>query len=307
MSRAPKVTWARLRAMIKEGRGQGHGEAYQPWIQLRRWNPSPSSTQGWGKIPPLWRDRHMLCRSEWLLGILFSWVGAEVREQFPLWPFPHPHPLYGLDSALDADLPISRGLLALCAEAGIAHGQFPGTDVLYIWTMDLVLTWLSESGGPPRCVFVSVKPVSSERYQSVDPLDRGPQKLEIERRYAASLEIPYYLGDRTRYPGPLLGQLEWLKSAAYPPATERGQALLARFLDRHGHELGQDAPAAWIWRLQQDLGAEKAEADYTVQHCLWHQHLDCDLSLTLDLERLPQPGGRALRRELRRSLLGGEP
>ena len=41
MARAPKVTWERINHMIAIGAGSGFGDAYQPLIQIKRWNPSP--------------------------------------------------------------------------------------------------------------------------------------------------------------------------------------------------------------------------------------------------------------------------
>lgn len=305
MARGPRITWERLADWIGAGYGQGFGEHYQPFIRLHRWNPSPVSFQHIGLIAPYRRQRHFFSHSEYLLAVLFSWLGAQVREQFPAWPFPHAHPNFGLDPGQDSRLPWSQGLLDICREAGVAPGVYPGTDVLYIWTLDLVLTLPPPFSGTAACVLVSVKPIEAEEYVVIDPLSRGVEKLEVERRYAVSLGSRYFIGDRTRYPGDLLGQLDWLKGAAFPPTNDHTRALLCAFLDQQGHALQDDAPSEWVRRLQMDFNATKQEADYLVQHCIWHQHIDCDLSYPLDMERLPRPGGRNLRAALLNGLTGG--
>lgn len=301
MSRGPRVTWERLRTAIEEGRGTGHGNNYKPFLEIKRWNPSPVSTQGRKALPPYPRACQFFSHSEWYLALVFSWLGALVREQLPLWPWRHPHPLAGLRADLDKELPWSLGMESVCRSIGIKHGTFPGTSIPYIWTIDLALT-IPWSDSPPGCCFVSVKPIESERYLYVDPLDRGPEKLEGERKYAESLGIPYVVGDRTRYPGDLLGQLEFLSSAAVLPTDHQHWSILQRFLERHGHELQDYPPKEWILRLQHDFGATKATADYLVQHCVWHQIIDLDVSRFIDFAKCPIPGGRRLKEELRRSL-----
>lgn len=61
---APKITNRLIETWISEGRGQGHGEVYQAFLQLRRWNPSPSSVQTAGRVPPHTRRAHFFSRSE---------------------------------------------------------------------------------------------------------------------------------------------------------------------------------------------------------------------------------------------------
>lgn len=301
MARAPKITQKRVDDAIVQGYGQGHGEKYKAFLQIKRWNPSPVSTQVRKAIPPCARACHFFSYSEWRLAILFAWVGAFVREQFPLWPMIHPHPCYGLNSDRDARLQWSPGMIEICRRMGIPHGNFVGTSVLYVWTIDLMLTIPWAKDGPKACM-VSVKPLESERYLYIDPLDRGPEKLEAERRYAADLAIPYFIGDQTLYRGDLLGQLEWLANAATLPTTNDRWGLLQRFLQKHGPAL-QDFPLSEAaQRLQKDYGASESTADYLIQHCVWHQIVDVDISRFLDFRRCPVSGGRALKNALRDSI-----
>ena len=302
MGRRPKVTWERLRAAIQAGSGTGHRNDYKPFLEIKRWNASPISTQSRKAVPPYSRACHFFCQSEWFLALIFSWLGALVREQFPAWPWRHPHPLAGLHPDLDTQLPWSEGMEDICRSAGIKHGTFPGTDIPYIWTIDLALTIPWTESGIPACCLVSVKPIESERYLYVDPLDRGPEKLEGERRYAESLGIPYVIADRTKYPGDLLGQLEFLAGAAALPNGSRRWTILQRFLDAHGHELQDYPPLEWILRLERDFDATRHEADYLIQHCIWQQIIDLDVSRFMDFSNRPIPGGRRLRDELRKTI-----
>lgn len=298
---APKVTVDLLKGYLQDGRGTGHGEEYQSFIQLKRWNASPVSVQTFGSAPPFARRMHLLSRSEWLIAILLSWIGCHVREQMPLWPWRSPSPLYGYHPDLDPLLGWHSGSLALCKAAGIKHGVYVGTSIPYIWTLDLVATmaWL-----PPdmtRAVFVSIKPLASEPYSGdIDPLARGPEKLEIERRIAGELGCPYFVADRTLYPGPLLGQLEWLKSAAVLPdghAASRGRNLL---LDARGNSLTSEPPISWRDRLVKDYNLPVKDADLAVQNILWSQSVDVDLTREIQMEDVVRPGGRRLKAALRK-------
>ena len=309
MARAPKITMPRIAEWLREGVGQGHGEDYRPlpFLEIRRWNPSAISNQVWDWLPPFIRHGHFWCRSEWYLALLFTWVGARVREQYPLWPWRHPHPAYGMDQDIDATLPWSSGIIQICRDAGIDHGFFVGTRIPYIWSLDLLLalTWVQEPTS--GTLLVSVKPQPIERHLMPDPIDRHLEKLEIERRYAVEIRSPYLIATATQFPGPLLGQLEWLKSASLMPQGGAHDAILQSFLDKYSPDLADRPPADWIDLLESDFCIERSVATYVIQHCLWKQYIDCDLSKHLDMEQPPHPGGMALRDTLRNYLASRQP
>jgi hypothetical protein len=210
-----------VRRYVAEGHSNGLEVAYLAFIQFMRWNASLVSVETHGFVPPFRRPMHLLSRSEWLLALLLSWISCHVREQMPMWPWTRANALYGYHPALDPDLKWSSGTLELCKAAGVHHGCFVGTSIPYIWTMDLVapLAWL-----PPERVsaaLISVKPLNSDQYTGdVDPVSRGPEKLEVERRYAKELGFAYFVADRSLYPGALLGQLELFISAAHLPRSQ---------------------------------------------------------------------------------------
>jgi hypothetical protein len=297
---APKVTWDLIRTYVAN-RGTGFGEDYNAFLQLKRYNASPISVQTSGRVPPFKRRMHFLCRSEWLIALLLAWIGCHVREQLPLWPWPHPHLLFNYLPQFDR-VPWSPGTIELCKQAGIPHGTFIGTAIPYIWTIDIqaILAWL-----PPEKIssaLISVKPLESEEYTGdLDPIARGPQKLEIERRYAAQGSHHYFVADRTLYPGVLLGQLEDLSAAAY--ADEATVLPVRRLLERGETELSGEPPNDWAARLQTDFGLSRERATEAIRYMIWHQVIDVDLSRgPLDFDAIPRRGGRALIRAMRDAL-----
>ncbi len=300
---APRTTVKLIRAYIADGRGLGHGELYRAFIQLMRWNASPVSVQTVGCVPPFRRRMHFLSRSEWLLGLLLAWIGCHVREQVPLWPWRARHPLYGYSKDVDDRLGWSDGTIALCSRLGVKHGTYVGTQIPYIWTIDLLATLAWLPAEQVTSTMVSVKPLKGELYTGdIDPIARGPEKLEVERQFALQLGIPYFVADRSLFPGDLLGQLELYSTAAFIPSHHRLTSVLATFLSEHGHALPSVPPIEWRDRLLADYHLRQDEADLAVHHILWHQYVDVDLRRELQMEDIVRPGGRALQAALRQAV-----
>lgn len=304
MARPPKITERYLNNHLEEGHGTGFDENYLPMIEVKRWNPSPVSIQVRKPLPPFRRVCHFLSQSEWFIALLMAWVGAWVREQYPLWSWPHPHPEYGRNDEHDADLPRSSGMLAICDSAKIRHGTFVGTNIPYVWTIDLCLTlpWIDTPKW--RTVLVSIKPLLSDRYRQIDPLDRGPEKLEGERRYALDLGVSYLVEDASLYPGPLFAQLETLAEAAILPVQHPLYVTLQAFLQARCHNLQQEELSETLQRLKKDWKLPLQSASFLLDHMLWHQMIDCDLSRPIRRQRPPTPGGRSLIKVIRSELSG---
>ncbi|HQN65051.1 MAG TPA: hypothetical protein PLP44_05200 [Methylophilus sp.] len=300
----PKVTWESVRTAIEGGLGVGFGENYKPALSIKRWNASPVSVQVLKALPNFNRQCHFFSHSEWLLALLFSWVGCHIREQFPLWPWPSNHPEFSRFPELDYQLTSSIGMLEICKDTGIKHGNFIGTNIPYIWSIDLCafMPWIDDI--KRSTCFISVKPLMTEQYLYVDPFNRGVEKLEGERRYAQQLGINYFVGDRSLFPGPIFSNLEMLAPAADLPKNHPWNNLLDSFLNKH-HHLLQDEPLSSIReRLIKDFKCQAGVASYIKNYILWNQLIDCDLSKHIK-DSLPAiKGGRKLIQSLRKTLSG---
>ncbi|MBW9265191.1 MAG: TnsA endonuclease N-terminal domain-containing protein [Candidatus Thiodiazotropha sp. (ex. Lucinisca nassula)] len=299
----PKVTWLRVYNWIISGIGQGHGRDYKPAMAVRRWNPSKISVQVAGGVPPYFRRGAYFSKNEWQVGQGLAWAGANTREQFPMWPWEHPHPLTGLDTDLDLTLSLSSGMQSICNEMGIDHGVFIGTNIPYIWTIDYSI-WAKLPSGQYHAGFVSVKPVEDERFQKPDPTDRALEKLEAERRYSASLGMHYQVTGAAEFPGELLTQLEWLRGTAVLPENDPRNYFLQGFLDHFIGDAQICPPAEWMHWLQVELGATYEQAVFICHHVIWHQYVDFDLTREINFSRVPQPGGRALKKRIQEYFLG---
>lgn len=299
MARAPKVTWDWVAETIQAGYGTGFDEAYQPILKIKRWNPSPVSVQVVETLPPFRRRCHFFSYSEYHMALLFSWAGAWLREQFPAWPWRHFHPEYGRNQEQDALLPQSPGMLKICKDAGIWHGNFIGTNIPYIWSFDLCLTLPWVESPRQRTALVSIKPLDADRFQHVDPLDRGVEKLEGERRYARQLGAHYLVADRSLFPGPLFANLDLYRRAAVLPHSHPLARAKMVLLERRADDL-QTFPIAESTRIAAEVcRLSLADATTLIHHCLWAQDIDCDLSRPVPPSKPPRPGGRRLRQAIR--------
>ncbi len=176
-----KMSLDKLLYLIDLGYGQGHWEDFRSWLWIHRKNPSPKSNQLVAPLPGYQRSFNFFAKVERIIALLCKWLGGprlDVREQFPLWPMRHEHPLNGCPHE-QSNIYV-RGLLDIAEEAGIPHGWYVGTsDVPYVATMDLMCT---ANGDSVTSIHgISIKPHG--RVYAAEPTERILERHELERRY----------------------------------------------------------------------------------------------------------------------------
>ena len=140
---------------IKEGRGQGVGVDYKPWLTIQD-VPSRGRCQRLkgNKIP---RQHELLSdhESNYFYIVEFTDSIVDIREQFPL-------------------LPIEQ-TIAIAEELNIEHPKDPKTGEYVVMTTDFLLT-INKNGASK---------LAARTIKSVDEIDskRQIEKFEIERRY----------------------------------------------------------------------------------------------------------------------------
>ena len=157
------TTKSTIRKWIDEGRGQGVGAAYRPWLQVQD-VPSTgisSRIKSWktGRI------HHLLSRLEtnFFFNLEWSLRVTDIREQFPLLPVEE------------------TGSIA--ENIGVRHPTDPKTRESIVMTTDFLITIFD--GFTSREIARTVKP-SAELGS-----DRVLEKFEIERRYWESRQISW--------------------------------------------------------------------------------------------------------------------
>lgn len=97
-----------------------------------------------GVVSVFVRDRacDLKSRQEKKISRALLWLGAtDIREQFPIWPWPHAHPLTGAPGAEHLVLDGSPGLMDIANPAKISHGVAIGTTLPYIATVCFRLSY----------------------------------------------------------------------------------------------------------------------------------------------------------------------
>lgn len=152
--RAP-ITEEWITARIKEGRGSGVGQSYQPWLTVR-------SFPSLGRVHRIWgykanRVHHLLSDLERNVFLHFLWPRSviDLREQFPLLP-------------CEETVEIARDI-------GVRYPVDPRTKHPIVMTTDLVLT--VEQG------LMHTSHPYTVKYLKDLQKSRTKEKLEIERRY----------------------------------------------------------------------------------------------------------------------------
>ncbi len=177
-----------IRSRIKEGRGQGFGKSYQPWLNVQ---DIPSE----GRSHRLYshktkRIHHLLSDLELATFFVFEWLPnvTDIREQFPLK---------------------LEDTQAISFENGIKHPIVRGID--QIMSSDFLI---DASSGPYRQFAVQVKSLEALTDQ------RTIEKLEIERRYWQLKKVPWFLVTENEIDPVIKQNIDWLYSAKIDHAVD---------------------------------------------------------------------------------------
>lgn len=146
---------------ITEGRGQGYGSKYKPWLYVHE-VPSKgqvSRIKGWKTERP----HHLMSQLEKNYFYLLEWDDnvVDIREQYPLLPV--------------------RETMSIASQLGFKHPVKLKTP--FVMTTDFLVTYRAGIGNTLEAI--AVKPSNQ--------LDnrRTLQKLEIERQYWLKRNIPW--------------------------------------------------------------------------------------------------------------------
>lgn len=296
------MTWPHLEQFVREGRGQGWGMAYLPWLWIRRRNPSPVSNQVAGAmLPGLNRECCFMARSEWLISLLCFWLGAlDVWEQYPLWPWEHPHPLSGILPSKTSELPHSIGLAEIADDAGIDHGVFVGSHVPYVATTDLVATVQGDNG--PRLAAIPVK--AEKKLLEAEPADAMRARLELERRYHHALGNHVAVATEELVPPVFAGQLVWFSSAAQVPAGLDDPIRIIEFAQCFEEAASAETIERGVATATAKTGLSTPEGNFIFRHCVWTRLIDLDLTYDVEMTYPPRRGANQLVATLRTNLFG---
>ena len=171
----------KLKRFAKEGRGTGHGSDYRPWLQVQDVPSHGRSTRIHSYKTG--RQHHLLSDLETGLFLILDWADhvVDIREQFPL------------------DRDVTR---MLAAKMGVVHPRDVQTKSDIVMTTDLLVDVRLDGG--VSLIALSVKPASKLEGA------RTLEKLELERRFWARINVPWYLVTERELHAVRIGTLRWL-------------------------------------------------------------------------------------------------
>ena len=176
-----KFNTVTMNKWIEEGRGNGHGDNYLPWLKVQN-VPSHGFVN---RILGLkTKRRHeFMSNLEASYFYLLEWSRSvtDIREQFPLLPL--------------------RETLAIADQCGIEHPRVPGTDQPIVMTTDFLVDVVENGSTLERARTIKpARDLSSERILA---------KFEIERRYWLRRKVDWAIVTERDIPQVLVKNIEW--------------------------------------------------------------------------------------------------
>lgn len=261
------------------------------------------SVQVHGRLPGMRRAFNFLSRSEFVIALLLLYLGVrEVREQFPLWPWAHAHPLSrlpGLSSEVRLTLPSSVGLLELAHDAGINHGfEIGNRNVPYIATTDLAVT-VDFQGRVLFCA-IAVKPHSVLQRRERRPLER----IELERLYQAQLKEHHAVASYELVGKILSRNLEFVATGSQLPTKALCSSRLRDFSEGVSNLARSESINYAIQINARSTGFTLDLANLAFRWAVWHRYILVDLTEHLDMNRPISGTGEKIYSSLSNHLLG---
>lgn len=264
---------------IKSGRGQGRAEAYSPWIRITRGFSSPVSHQMFSALTVHKRNHHFLSKLEHHTALQLAYLGAvELRECLPLWPTEHQHPIETDRRARTV------GLLDIAHDAGIEHGNFVGSDVPYVASLDMMAT--IQWQGKTHHLGVSCKPE-----EILSSSTRAQERATLDEIYCRKVGAKHLNEGGSQFNPVLLKNLQ-----AYQPARNEilkwvGTGQLQQFCDHFNHSL-QDVPLHLsISQAGKAAQVEEQQASTLWRIGVWIHLIDIDMGQRISMLKPIVRGG----------------
>lgn len=245
---------------LKEGRGQGHGAEYKPWITIHDFPSHGRSHRALG-----WKTRrvqHFLSDHEIRYLHLLDWSDSvtDIREQFPLIE-------YGITQEIAKDM-------------GVKHPIDTASGFPYVLTTDFLISIYSD--GKTVEIARTVKP--ARELEST----RVIEKFEIERRYWIAKGIDWGIVTEHEIPRTLAANIDVIHSAynleATPEMDVPNLLLLAKMLkDRLRTSNGSISGVAT--KLDEEMNLSGGTSLVVFKHLVARKEVLLDMSKRLDFTR----------------------
>jgi len=233
---------------IREGRGQGTGVNYIPWLTVRDFPSLGVVSRVKGRIVE--RVYHLMSANETDLFYLLDWSDdvLDIREQYPL---------SDLTDAIEI--------------AEKAHIRYPYDSISgfpCVMTSDFYVETANSA------VVLSVKPSSELKKPRV------LEKLEIERRYWKARNVKWELVTEYEINRVKARNIEWLSQASdlsqFGMCTEQQMICINFFMLRYISEVS--GISALLQELEQHFNLSNGMGLNVYKHLVYHKRIEADIS-----------------------------
>lgn len=250
---------SKIARFIKEGRGQGHGAEYRPWLTIQDVSSLGRSSRIHSRKTG--REHHLLSDLETAAFLLLDWSDdvIDIREQFPL------------------DRDMTR---RIAAEMGVRHPIDMQSRTDIVMTTDFMVD--IKRGNESILIVRTVKPSSA-----LDDL-RTLEKLEIDRRYWSNYKgCDWGLITDQDLPKQRIQNLRWLhelKSLEHLATEYPGywEDRCARFMACIQQAEGMTIKH-FVRNLEGSQGFAKGEALTVIRHLAANKVIGFDLDVKFEL------------------------
>jgi hypothetical protein len=295
------MTWTKLVRLIRCGYGQGHLEKYLPWRRVTKRDISQHANMSHLPAPEYGHKHHPRSRAQRHLLNRLAWCGAfDVRDHYPVWPWPHEHPLEGLlGTSIDR---LTRGTFEIGSECGILPSLYPGTNLPRVITFHSLATLVDIKWR----VRLAAYQIDSSEAEEVSEIRRSRELNVLRSRYCSEAGIDFRLVGERELNNTLSTNLDALRPKATREATARMRqsALYDYFLKACQDEAYHTSPHHVIEALSRKLNVQQVVFQNAYDVARWFQDLDHDLSLPLEPWNPLVLGGVGLRDAVRQRLFG---
>lgn len=249
----------KLARFLKEGRGQGHGKDYRPWLAIQDVSSHGRSSRIHSRKTD--REHHLLSDIETALFLLLDWSNSvtDIREQFPL------------------DRDETR---RIAADMGVRHPADTQSRTDIVMTTDFVVN--VRAGDTIMLAARSVKPASE-----LDKV-RTLEKQEIERRYWHVKGVDWGLVTDLDLPAQRIKNLRWLHEMQslqhmMAPHPDYWDDRCSRFLACLPQATGM-SNKQFVRLLESTQGFAIGEALTVIRHLAANKRIAIDLDAKFDMQ-----------------------
>ena len=251
------------RRYISEGRGQGAGAKYQPWLTVRDFPSLGIVSRVKGRKTK--RVYHLMSTLETNLFYLLDWSDdvLDIREQYPMLNL--------------------KEVIEIAETAQIHYPYDNKSGFPYVLTSDFYVDKINGA------VVISVKPVSELKNQRVR------EKLEIERRYWNAKNIKWEIITEREINHTKARNIEWLAQASdltrFGMVDEQYQEIYGEFLVKQLH-FSENKPLHELFTETEQFFKLKKGAGLNIyKNLAYRKKIAVDVSQAINFAEF-MPGGK---------------